>query len=242
MRLLIRFHPKENAFKVPYNHQYSLQGLIYSRMKLGNPGTAHLLAEKRLPHLFTYSLFLTKERQTLRGRDYFIGRESAEVIFSTPILEIGEALLNGLEKFPKVRLWGEKFMTEVKELKEPASFDGKKFSTLSPIAITVKKTINGRERTVDLGPDDGEFFEKLNQNLLWKASLLGRSARGTIELEILRKRSKRFEVKPGIFQVAWHLVFRAHGDEELLRIGYQAGFGEKNTIGFGAVKIIKEKH
>ncbi|WP_297465496.1 CRISPR-associated endoribonuclease Cas6, partial [Thermococcus sp.] len=36
---------------------------------------------------------------------------------------------------------------------------------------------------------------------------------------------------------AWHLVFRARGDEGLLRVGYLAGFGEKNSIGFGMVKV-----
>ncbi|MDK2954420.1 MAG: CRISPR-associated endoribonuclease Cas6, partial [Kosmotoga sp.] len=52
---------------------------------------------------------------------------------------------------------------------------------------------------------------------------------------------KRFEVKPGIFQRAWHLVFKAYGDEELIRVGYQAGFGEKNSLGFGMVKVDERK-
>ncbi|HHI00289.1 MAG TPA: CRISPR-associated endoribonuclease Cas6, partial [Thermococcus litoralis] len=38
-------------------------------------------------------------------------------------------------------------------------------------------------------------------------------------------------------QVAWHLIFRAKGDEGLIRAGYMAGFGEKNSIGFGMVKV-----
>ncbi|RLG47654.1 MAG: CRISPR-associated endoribonuclease Cas6, partial [Thermoproteota archaeon] len=38
-------------------------------------------------------------------------------------------------------------------------------------------------------------------------------------------------------QRAWHLVFKAYGDEELIKVGYQAGFGEKNSLGFGMVKV-----
>ncbi|MHA1827019.1 MAG: CRISPR-associated endoribonuclease Cas6, partial [Candidatus Heimdallarchaeaceae archaeon] len=40
---------------------------------------------------------------------------------------------------------------------------------------------------------------------------------------------------------AWHLVFKAYGDDELIKVGYQAGFGEKNSLGFGMVKVDKNK-
>lgn len=35
----------------------------------------------------------------------------------------------------------------------------------------------------------------------------------------------------------WYFVFRVYGDEGLLRMGYFVGFGEKNLIGFGMVKV-----
>ncbi|RLF81520.1 CRISPR-associated endoribonuclease Cas6, partial [Thermococci archaeon] len=57
------------------------------------------------------------------------------------------------------------------------------------------------------------------------------------EVKVLKAKPKRFEVKPGIFQRAWHLVFKAYGDGELIKVGYQAGFGEKNSLGFGMVKV-----
>lgn len=242
MRLLIRLVPEENAFRVPYNHQYSLQGLIYKAIFLGNPVVSQALNAKAIPPLFTYSLFMAKERRIVKGSPFFIGYWHGEFTFSTPVEAIGRAVQEGLEKLGVARLWGEKFyVDEVKELKEPSSFSGRKYSTQSPIAVTVKRKINERERTYDLGPDDDGYMELINRNLLWKLELLGRepAGDGSVEFEILRKTSKRFEVKPGIFQVAWHLVFRAEGDEELLRTGYQAGFGEKNTIGFGLVKYLK---
>lgn len=243
MRLLIRLAPKENAFRVPYNHQYALQGLIYKAIMLGDPEVSRALEAKKIPPLFTYSLFMAKERRTIKGSPFFIGYWHGEFTFSTPTEAIGQALVDGLEKLKVARLWGEKFsIDKVKELKEPESFSGKKYSTQSPIAVTVKRKAGGRERTYDLGPDDEGFFEKINENLRWKTGLLGRKPEnGSVEFEILRKVPKRFEVKPGIFQRAWHLVFRAYGDEEMLRTGYQAGFGEKNTIGFGLVKYMKTK-
>ncbi|MEO2151069.1 MAG: CRISPR-associated endoribonuclease Cas6 [Thermococcus sp.] len=243
MRLLIRLDHAENAFRVPYNHQYSLQGLIYKAILLGDPTVSRALEAKEIPQLFTYSLFMAKERRIVKGSPFFIGYWHGEFTFSTPIEAIGHALAEGLEKLEVARLWGEKFyIDKVKELNEPESFTGKKYSTQSPIAVTVKRKVGGRERTYDLGPDDEGYMNHINRNLLWKLELLGREpvGDGQVEFEILRKRSKRFEVKPGIFQRAWHLVFKAYGDEELLRTGYQAGFGEKNTIGFGLVKYVKK--
>jgi len=237
MRLLIRLTPEESAFRVPYNHQYSLQGLIYKAILLGDPEVSKKLERETMPPLFTYSLFMTEERQMVRGSPFFYGYYGASFTFSTPIDAIGQAVLKGFEKLKIARLWGERFyIDEVKELKEPKRFAGKKYSTQSPIAVTVRR--NGH--TYDLGPDDEEFFEKINENLRWKAGLLQRKVGGNVEFELFRKRSKRFEVKPGIFQVAWHLVFKAYGDEEMIRIGYQAGFGEKNSIGFGLVKYLKK--
>ena len=34
------------------------------------------------------------------------------------------------------------------------------------------------------------------------------------------------------------MKFVAHGDTELLKLGYEAGFGEKNSMGFGMVSIM----
>jgi CRISPR-associated endoribonuclease Cas6 len=33
------------------------------------------------------------------------------------------------------------------------------------------------------------------------------------------------------------MVFGAKGSKELLGIGYNAGFGERNSMGFGMVKV-----
>ncbi|MEO0247726.1 MAG: CRISPR-associated endoribonuclease Cas6 [candidate division WOR-3 bacterium] len=48
---------------------------------------------------------------------------------------------------------------------------------------------------------------------------------------------KRIKIKE-----TWHrcveMVFEAKGNPELLEIGYKAGFGAKNSMGFGMVKVV----
>ena len=37
------------------------------------------------------------------------------------------------------------------------------------------------------------------------------------------------------------MVFEAEGSKELLEVGYKAGFGERNSMSFGMVKVTKRE-
>ncbi|AIF69984.1 hypothetical protein PAP_07975 [Palaeococcus pacificus DY20341] len=240
MRFLIRLK-SENSFKIPYNHNHYLQGLIYRRIQRTNPDLSLALHRPKTPKLFTFSLFMAKKRR--QGDGFLIGEEHGFFYFSTPIAEIAEAFIGGLLQEPEVKLWDERFYVEsVKALSEPHSLSGKTFSTLSPIAVTTLKPSFGRLKHYDLGPDDPKFYENLEENLREKYILLyGKKPPEDFEIKVLNAKSKRLQVKPGIYQIAWHLVFKAYGDEDLLKVGYQAGFGEKNSLGFGMVKVDKPR-
>ena len=239
MRFLIRLGNGGGEFEVPYNHLHYLQGLIYHRIRKANPDLSLGLHRPKVPKLFTFSLFMAERRKTLKGKPYFLGSGASFFYFSTPVPEIAEAFIGGLLQEPEVELWGEKFHVEsVKALSEPSSFSGKTYSTLSPIAVTTLKPRFGKLKHYDLSPGEGEFYENLKENLREKYILLhGKKPPEDFEIKVLNAKSKRLQVKPGIYQIAWHLVFKAYGDEDLLKVGYQAGFGEKNSLGFGMVKV-----
>ncbi|NJE08713.1 CRISPR-associated endoribonuclease Cas6 [Thermococcus sp. M39] len=239
MRFLIRLKGENSEFKIPYNHLYYLQGLIYRRIQRTNPELSLSLHRPKTPKLFTFSLFMTKERRMIRNSKYFIGRGEGFFYFSTAVPEIAEAFIGGLLQEPEVQLWDEKFYVEtVKALPEPVSFSGKRYSTLSPIAVTTIKLQFGKPKHYDLGPNEPKFYENLGENLKEKYMLIhGKKPPEDFEIEVLNAKPKRFEIKPGIFQRAWHMVFKAYGDDELIRVGYLVGFGEKNSLGFGMVKV-----
>jgi len=239
LRFAIGLYPEEEPFKIPFNHQHKLQGLIYRRIQRADPELSITLHRPKVPKLFTFSLFMAEKRRTLKGKPYFIGSGAGFFYFSTPVPEIAEAFIGGLLQEPEVELWGERFIAEeVKALAEPEKLNGKKFITLSPVAVTTLKPQFGKLKHYDLSPSEREFYENLKENLMEKYTLLhGKKPPEDFELKVLNAKSKRLQVKPGIYQIAWHLVFKAYGDEELLRVGYQAGFGEKNSLGFGMVKV-----
>ncbi|KUH32845.1 CRISPR-associated protein Cas6 [Thermococcus celericrescens] len=239
MRFAIRLRPENEPFKVPFNHQHYLQGLIYRRIQRVNPDLSLRLHSPKIPKLFTFSLFMAEKRDFEKGGPYFLGYRRGFFYFSTAVPEIAKAFISDLLQRPEVELWGERFVVEeVKALAEPERLSGRKFVTLSPIAVTTKRLQFGKPRSYDLSPREPEFYELIKENLREKYVLIyGSKPPEEFEMKVLNAKPKRFEVKPGIFQVAWHLVFKAYGDEDLLRAGYLAGFGEKNSMGFGMVKV-----
>ncbi|WP_456367554.1 CRISPR-associated endoribonuclease Cas6 [Thermococcus sp.] len=240
MRFLIRLTPERDEFRVPYNHQHYLQGLVYRRIQRTNPDLSLRLHNPKVPKFFTYSLFMTEKRKFERGKQYFLGYGGAYFYFSTAVPEIAEAFISGLLEKPEVELWGERFLLkEIKALYEPEKLSGKKLITLSPIAVSTRRPLFGKPRSYDLAPTDPEFYAHLKENLVEKyTALTGKPPEdGEFDLSVVLAKPKRFEVKPGIYQRAWHMIFRARGDEGLLRVGYLTGFGDKNSIGFGMVKV-----
>ena len=243
MRFLIRLMPEVEPFRIPFSHQHYLQGLIYHRIGRVNPELSLSLHSPKVPKLFTYSLFMAREREMAEDRGGLLGRNHGFFYFSTAVPEIAEAFIGGLLEDPEVELWGERFtVSEIKALYEPERLSDRKFVTLSPVAVTTRRVQFGRPKSYDLSPAEPEFYELVRENLREKyMHLHGAKPPEEFEMKVLSAKPKRFEVKPGIFQTAWHLVFRARGDEGLLRAGYLAGFGEKNSIGFGMVKVNGKK-
>ncbi|WP_457548429.1 CRISPR-associated endoribonuclease Cas6, partial [Archaeoglobus sp.] len=94
-------------------------------------------------------------------------------------------------------------------------------------------------RTFDLYPDDPKFYENLRRNLIRKFVALNGELPSNCELEVkpLRVKPKRIRVK-NTYHRCVEMVFLAKGSKELLELGYKAGFGERNSMGFGMVKVV----
>lgn len=239
MRFLIRLLPEGEPFRIPFNNMRFIQGLVYHRIGRTDPGLSLNLHNPKVPKLFTYSLFMAERRELAGDGSGLLGYGHGFFYFSTAVPEIAETFIRGLLENPEVELWGERFTVEtIKALYEPERLSGRKFVTLSPVAVTTKRVQFGRPRNYDLSPAEPEFYELILENLREKYTLIhGARPPEEFEMKVLSAKPKRFEVKPGIYQRAWHLVFKARGDEGLLRVGYLTGFGEKNSIGFGMVKV-----
>jgi len=183
---------------------------------------------------------MAKERKIIGDKLEIKGNVYFE--FSSPKKEIVIALVNGLLEKAEVEIANANFaLSSIEVLKEKEIGDKENFITLSPISVTTVKGSNGYRKIVDLYPDEPKFYENLRKNLIKKYKLLyGKEPENKeLEIEVIKAKPKRIKIK-NTYHRCVEMVFKARGSKELLNIGYEAGFGERNSMGFGMVKVARQ--
>jgi len=220
---------------IDINYSYHLASAIYRAIERAEPRLSLELHLPNVPKFFTFSkLMIPKKR--IEGDKIIAESEEVHLFFSSIRNEIAQKLVEGLFMKPEIKLGSSKLLlSQVEILEEKKITDKEKFVTLSP--INVSKAENGK--AVELYPTQQEFYEVLKQNLIKKYVLLhGKEPESReVEFKPISFKPKRIKIKE-----TWHrcveMVFEAKGNPELLEIGYKAGFGAKNSMGFGMVKVV----
>ena len=246
MRLRIELVPKEKNFSLPLSYNYYLASLIFYSLFLASPSFSRFLHEEGFEGMkfFTFSQLLIPDRK-IEG-DRICGSSFLSFFVSSPIPEILEKLVTGLYKQDELKIGEESFLlSSVEVVPEPEFKEEMKFSCLSPIVVS-KGVLRGEKlRALYLTHEDPEFEEAVRQNLLHKYRvLLGKEPEDkrlsiSFDSEYIERRkgkiTKLLEYK-GTKIRGVLAPFTARGSIELLKLGYDAGFGEKNSLGFGMVE------
>ena len=219
-------------------------------------------AVKKRFKLFTFSkLFFTPSRIKKNG---FNGVKEISFIFSTPIEQSYEHLILGLfsDQTFHLNFFDEKInfsVTQVESLPEP-QFDSEcKFLCLSPIAVsTQREKENGslEQHYLDyMNPEEREhFIENIKKNLINKYQTFYKTDYTDHEQEFkfsfdvnyiakrqgkisklihFKKIDKNIKTKIKGFEASFKII----ADSRLIKIGYDAGFGNGGSMGFGCVEI-----
>jgi CRISPR-associated endoribonuclease Cas6 len=118
--------------------------------------------------------------------------------------------------------------------------------TLSPITVYSTVINNSSKKTIYYTPLDEQFPKLIKDNLIKKYLAFYNLNEGDITFDdsfIIKEKNnskskmiityyKNFLIK------AWNGIFEIQGDPKLLKIGYDAGFGSKNSQGFGLVELM----
>jgi len=236
MRLRIDFNVVDRVLDANYN--YYLASLIYRCIQQANPELSFDLHVKSCFKLFTFSRLIVPNRKfEIVDGNFIIKSDEVFLYFSTPKIEIAKSFVEGLLMMPEVEICNSKFTVScVKILKEHKIESRVRFSTLSPISVTTVRD----GKIYDLYPTDEKFYENLRMNLVKKFIALYGKTPNNCDLKIkpLNVKPKRIKVK-NTYHRCVDMVFDAEGSRELLEIGYKAGFGERNSMGFGMVKVLK---
>ncbi|WP_456329763.1 CRISPR-associated endoribonuclease Cas6 [Archaeoglobus sp.] len=238
MRVRVDLTPLEGVAKIDLNYFYYLASLIYRAIRSADRTLSLELHKPYGPKLFTFSKLFAENFKIERNRMWIEG--PAHFFFSSPKNEMCEKFVEGLLTNPEVSIGNVQFLvTGIEVLREKKIGEKEKFVTLSPIAVTTVERQGYSRRSVDLYPSDARFYEILKRNLVKKyVALHGKEPENDeLNIEPISVKPKRLRVK-NTFHRCSEMVFLAEGSRELLEVGYKAGFGAKNSMGFGMVKVV----
>ncbi len=265
MRILLNIKTLQQGVNtIPVNYSYPLSAWIYHTIADGNHEFAKFLHDtgfitgNRQYKLFTFSdlRFPPKGFKVEGDRLHILNGECRLTLsFQAPqaLENFVMGLFRGQEFSIGDRTSQTRFKVETVELQPlPAFGDTAKFRCLSPILVS-KERPNSRNAEY-LEPDHPDFGKILSDNLINKLTaaisggLLDAQARMAeqevnIKIRLLNTpKSRLMVIKAGTPQQTkikgYTFDFEIKAPSELIKIGYNAGFGEKNALGLGCVQTI----
>ena len=221
---------------IPFNYNLNIAYLIYNRIDTELAAKLHSTPGYKY---FTFSLLQIPRKKVSQGGIYIRG--DAFFFFSSPLSDIITSLVSGVLEDPEMKIGGATlFVEEIEVLAEPKLSGKVAFSTLSPVVVRIIRQKNNTLKTLDLSPSDEEFNECLKNNLKKKYEDLYGKIEGDISFsEVHLLKSMRIQIKDTYHRGSM-MTFEVEGDRNLIKLGYEVGFGEKNGLGFGMGKIIKQ--
>jgi len=241
--------------RLPLNYQYELSSFIYRAIAKADTGYALWLHENgfnlngKMFKLFTFSNLIVpqygieKEQGLLR-----IDSDRVEWQISFLPEKSTEKFVCGLFSEQEFQIGDKKSVVQFKveriEMLPPPQFEPEmSFRTLSPVCVSYR----GEEDRYPtyLSPDIPEASGIILNNLLNKhLAFYGKSYEGDFEFSFevtSQPKAKLIAIKTGTPKATnvrgYVFDFRMKAPEELMRIMYESGLGEKGSIGFGMVKV-----
>lgn len=236
-----------NTLVLPYHYVEWVQAAIYSIMQPSIAQAVHDVGfpvDNRQLRLFAFS--------RIQGR-FRIAKET--IAFTYPVrLVVTSPLKLLIQQFTNALITASEFRIGPESCRlASVSIDDKeirsshlRIRTLSP--ITVHSTLmkpEGKNYTVYYHPKEHEFEEQVLQNLLRKyIAVTGSPLLLDKASPVFRLRLKN-EGKLNIVQYkktiikGYSGIFDIEGPLALLQVGWDAGFGDRNSQGFGVVEMVR---
>jgi len=246
LRMKITFETSNSV--IPINYNYYLSSLIYSLVAFVNRELASSIHEKGFGKgfkFFTFSQLFFKNFK-VEGKRIKIFEGVGCWYVSSIVEELIECLISSLSKGKNIKIANTSFkISEVRILPSKHFGSRERFRMLSPLALSVPVKRNKKLYHNYLTPYDPEFTRRFSENLVRKyKALYGKTPSGDVKIipdwDYIksRKRITKLLDYKGVKIKATIFPFEIAGDPELIKLGYEAGFGEFNSMGFGMVKPV----
>ena len=237
-------------FTLPVNYNNLLVGVIYRYLGDSNPEYADFLhdegyraAQKRFK-LFTFSRLLAKHRRIIDGQIHFGSTITWYV--SSPVEKFLSHFADTL--LTEGRLSIGQHELKVKDVsipRTPKFQSNMRFRCLSPIVMSAAREHEGKRRTHYCLQDDPELSQLIRQNLIRKheavyGSISDDALSFRFDEDYIRRSPRRITQLVDFKGIKIRGVlcpFYVSGSTALIRVGYECGFGDKNSIGFGMAEL-----
>lgn len=268
MRIKLTLQPRDRNCAIPINYQYQLAVAIYRILKQASPGYAEFLHKKGYPSpsgkfmkLFSFSSIWCPHIRRVGSNLNIDHRKNCTFQITSPMLEdFVQNFVIGLFQQQEIEIRGPqavgRFMiTQVETLAELEFKAEMKYRCLSSIVASAKHLHKGKETTYYIRPDDPQLNDAIRKNLIQKFGIIYQHPPGNDQLNILLdeqyiqrkggydKISKLITIKEGdeLEQTrvkSFICPFTLKGSTELMRVAYDCGIGEKNSMGFGMIEVV----
>lgn len=242
MQIKISFLSERDII-LPIHYNHIVQGFIYNNIDeeladfMHNQGYVN---SGRTFKLFTFSNILN--RGILKNKKFNF-KNRIDIIISSPIEKFCKSIVNAMLLNDNLVLGQNIIKVEqIQILENEVPTDQIEVETLSPITIysTLLKQ-DGKKFTYYYQDKERDFQKLIGENLIKKYnSFYGKDSIVDNDIQIISKGNtkqsivyyKNFIVKGQVGK------FTIKGNKKLLQMGLDAGFGGKNSQGFGCVRLI----
>ncbi|MBF0339081.1 MAG: CRISPR-associated endoribonuclease Cas6 [Nitrospirae bacterium] len=254
MRIRIVLYNKIADAGIPINYNHFLAATIYRILREQARGSCNLSLDRvrqgARMHLrmFTFS-HLNFETYRIEQEKISFDEGYIQWYISSPVAEFLLIIAQRIAKCKELLIAGVRFDIEkVEVLKEVDFSDEMSFTALSPITVTHSK--KNRHVSRYLRYTEKGFAEAVRENLIKKYILIhnampkDNSLVFTFDQDYLTKKAGKIQKKISFLNmevIGFVAPSKVKGSPELIRVGYDAGFGEKGNLGFGMVKIIRKE-
>ena len=260
-KLTLALEPQVSGREIPINYQYELSAIIYRIIANADASYSEMLHDKGFSStkkhfkLFTFSNLIAPHR----GIEFRKGTDRLVVKSNTLEWYLGFVSEESTQRFVQGVFTDQRFrladnvsgawfrICEVQLLPEVDWTPDTEFETISPISVS--KHIEGQKHAIYIGPDDEAYETALLTGLVERYKAInGRDYEGEkyCRLTVTNEpKSALITIKAGTKDETrvrgFRYRFKIDLPKELMEIAYECGLGERGSMGFGMIKVRKEK-
>jgi CRISPR-associated endoribonuclease Cas6 len=255
MRIKITLSQGSKRQIIPINYNYFISSFLYRTIETADSeyskwlhDTGYASGSKSFKY-FTFSGLNIPERELVHNSYISVLSPRIELTVSMLSDKAIESFVIGMFEKKKLSIHNNCAKSEfdihtVERLPDPQYSNCMTFRTMSPVVISKNVIFKDKPSAKYLSPDDEDFGEYFAKNLLEKHNALPHNGSGDQpELESFEctdtAKSRLITIREGLPEETkvkgYTFNFRLKGSPELMKLGYEAGFGNLCSLGFGCV-------